>query len=278
MNTTTSANPNPDIKTGRLLHLDYLRGLSALGIMMFHYCSWTMGRFESDSFLGRFGVYGVSIFYVLSGITLFHVYKKKLTATFSSLVDFFKKRFLRIFPLYWVATISTLILLGYNPGIFKLGIHLSGLFGFVKWHESIAVGSWSIGNELVFYAVFPFILFTARKSLWLLVLISASIFCLYVYFAFFAIDPDNKLPGFWRDYVNPLNQLFLFLGGFLIGFVFQHMRIKNLWNIILLIFSLIAFIFYPVNGEFIHLVSGTNRMVFTALCFLICFGFYKAAF
>jgi len=58
----------------RLNSLDYLRGIAAFGIMIYHYSSWTFGRFHADNFMGRVGVYGVAIFYVLSGLTLFHVY------------------------------------------------------------------------------------------------------------------------------------------------------------------------------------------------------------
>jgi exopolysaccharide production protein ExoZ len=54
----------------RYLSLDILRGLSALGIMIYHYLGWILGHFGASNTLGRFGVYGVSIFYILSGLTM----------------------------------------------------------------------------------------------------------------------------------------------------------------------------------------------------------------
>jgi exopolysaccharide production protein ExoZ len=260
----------------RIYSLDYLRGLAALGIMIFHYSSWTFGKFPANTFLGRFGVYGVSTFYILSGLTLFHVYQNKLTLRFSSLYTFFKKRFLRIYPLFWLATIMTIVVLGQNPGRFKLALNFSGLFGFFKWNEGIATGSWSIGNELVFYVLFPFLIFFSRKSLLALMFVTVLAFALHVYFAFHLLPDLNS--GFWRNYVNPLNQVFLFIGGFLIGFLFQHTLIKNSLNFILLSFALILFVFYPVTGQFSDLVTGNTRLVFTFLCFVICFGFYKFSF
>ncbi|MCB0760440.1 MAG: acyltransferase family protein, partial [Flavobacteriales bacterium] len=75
---------------GRLYNLDYLRGLAAFGIMIYHYLTWTLGKFSADDFLGRLGVYGVSVFYVLSGLTLYYVYFHKMQPTRQELVSFFK--------------------------------------------------------------------------------------------------------------------------------------------------------------------------------------------
>jgi peptidoglycan/LPS O-acetylase OafA/YrhL len=46
----------------RLPELDYLRGLAAFGIMIFHYLSWTRGEFSADDTMGRIGIYGVAFF------------------------------------------------------------------------------------------------------------------------------------------------------------------------------------------------------------------------
>ena len=61
----------------RLYNLDYLRGIVAFGIMIYHYFLWTFGKFSADTFIGRLGIYGVSIFYVLSGLTLYYVYYER---------------------------------------------------------------------------------------------------------------------------------------------------------------------------------------------------------
>lgn len=73
----------------RLYNLDYLRGFAAFGIMIYHYSSWSLGNFTADSFMGRIGVYGVSVFYVLSGLTLFYVYKNKMKPTVQDVIYFF---------------------------------------------------------------------------------------------------------------------------------------------------------------------------------------------
>ena len=104
----------------RLANLDYLRGIAAFGIMIYHYQSWLFGKFYAETFMGRVGIYGVSIFYILSGLTLFHVYSDKLTWDVSGVGNFFLKRFCRIYPLLWMVMICTIIIQHKVPGFGKL--------------------------------------------------------------------------------------------------------------------------------------------------------------
>src|SRR5687768_1826084 len=92
----------------RINSLDYLRGLTAFGIMVFHFTSWTFGGYQAQDFLGRVGLYGVSVFYVLSGLILFLIYFRKLKPTLPSLDTFALKRIYRIYPLLWLTAGLTL--------------------------------------------------------------------------------------------------------------------------------------------------------------------------
>ncbi|MBX7051982.1 MAG: acyltransferase [Flavobacteriales bacterium] len=283
-------------QNGRLHNLDYLRGLSATGIMIYHYSMWTNGHAAIDSFICRVGVYGVSVFYVLSGLTLYVVYQDRMIPSWHDLRDFFKKRVLRIFPLLWLATLATLCLPGAVLHVREVILNLTGLFGFVAWDEYVALGSWSIGNELVFYVFFPLFVLTTKKSRWLFWLLAALIIGLFVYFSFFKIDTDHQLRDQWKNYIHPLNQVYLFLGGYIIGWSTQKIRL-NVWMSIALIgLGFVLFAFYPLliqmphigtldsttvalnsmlPGDNVHLVSGWNRVVFSLCCFMVCLGFYK---
>ena len=81
----------------------------------------------------------------------------------------------------------------------------------------------------------------------------------------------------WKNYVNPLNQVFLFLGGFLIGLIFEKTKVSGAVNGLVLFIGIGLFIAYPVEGNDINLVTGVNRFVFTSASFFICFSFYKSA-
>lgn len=262
----------------RLYNLDYLRGLAASGIMVYHYLSWTFGDFKSDTFLGRLGIYGVSLFYVLSGLTLFHVYYNKMKPSKPEVISFFRKRFYRIFPLLWLATFAAILISEKSPDWFDVFLNVTGLFGFVKWDTYFSPGIWSIGNELVFYVFFPFFVLFSRSNKYLMVLLIAIITGLYIYFAYFIIDANSTLSKQWYYYVHPINQVFLFLGGFLTGLIFGKLKLSNYLSLLILVAGLGLFVFYPVSGDPVQLVSGTNRLIFTAACFLISIAFYKSTF
>lgn len=258
----------------RLHNLDYLRGLAAFGIMVFHLTSWSFGKYPSETFMARVGIYGVSIFYVLSGLTLFHVYFHKLKPEFANVLTFFRKRIFRIFPLLWLTSIVAILISRKLPDPYVLFLNLSGIFGFVKWDAYFSPGVWSIGNELAFYAFFPFFVFFIKHSKPLMLILSLIITA----FTFIGLDDAVPLGKQWKNYINPLNQVFLFLSGFLMGLLFKNINLNKKLSIIVLLSSFALFYFYPVSGYRINLVTGINRLVFTSCCFFICLSFYKSIF
>jgi peptidoglycan/LPS O-acetylase OafA/YrhL len=259
----------------RIHNLDYLRGLAALGIMIFHYLSWTLGEFESNTIIGRIGIYGVSIFYILSGLTLYHVYHNNLGLDKKSFVTFFKKRLFRIFPLLWLVTLSSILLFSLKPHWIDLILNFTGLFGVFKWSTYLATGAWSIGNELSFYLFFPFYLWLLKNNKLLARIIYVLVFLVYVFFAFRVLNTEQTLSQNWHNYVNPLNQLFLFASGMLMGHFFNNFSRSVIFIVSILLFGIMLFVFYPALGDTIKIVTGVNRLIFTFSAVLICFGFYK---
>lgn len=257
---------------GRLHTLDYLRGLAALSIMIYHLSVWGSNKLDQHSFLGRLGVYGVSIFYVLSGLTLFHVYFDKMKPSFNDLKNFFLKRFFRIYPLLWLVIFLTLILDKIVPSWKGLFSNLSGLFGLIKWNGYYATGTWSIGNELVFYLFFPVFIFLSKKKPLLFYIFSLLLLGCFLYFAFYKLKINLSLSEQWYNYVNPLNQVFLFLGGYLIGYLFNKIQLSNKGSLLILLIAVSVLFFYPGEG---NIAVGINRVIFSASCFLICFVLYK---
>ncbi|MRI62380.1 acyltransferase, partial [Ornithobacterium rhinotracheale] len=181
----------------RLYNLDYLRGLCAFGIMLYHYLSWTKGDLSATTFMGRLGIYGVSIFYILSGLTLFYVYYDKMNFCKQDIISFAKKRIFRIFPLLWLVTFCSIVISRKIPDLFNLFLNLSGLFGFVRWTAYFSAGVWSIGNELVFYAFFPFFILFSKRYKWLMIALSVIIFSFFIYFSFFKLTDSQSLGSQW---------------------------------------------------------------------------------
>lgn len=258
----------------RLHNLDYLRGLAAFSIMIYHYCGLITGNhYSADTILGRLGIYGVSIFYILSGLTLYLVYQKRINVQ-----DFAIKRIFRIFPLLWLAILATIMVTFKIPESRKLVLNATGLFGFIDPGAYIGMGMWSIGNELVFYVFFPVFMYLINKKSLLFNIFSALLLAVYSVFAFRLLNASNSLAEQWGTYINPLNQVFLFASGVALGHTFQRMRVNNKAILLLLLASVALFVFYPADGDSINLVTGWNRIVFTTIVFLICFCFYKTTY
>jgi len=263
----------------RLSSLDYLRGLAAFGIMAFHYSMWTYGFAKGGDFIGKIGIYAVPVFYVISGLTLYHVYFNKIGGpSKKGLVDFAIKRIFRIFPLFWLMSIATLLIEKITMPLSTILWALSGLFSVYHWENHICYGGWSIGNELVFYLFFPVFIFLSKRSKLSFFIFSLLILLAYLWFAFIRFDSSKSIVDFWLEYMNPLNQVFLFLGGYLIGYLFSGMHIAKATGIAIAVTSFLVFIVYPVKDDSIYLITGINRMAFTLIVFALCFAFYKTEF
>ena len=108
----------------RNFSLEFVRGISILLIIYFHY-NCAISRIVSNGLIhakyyGFTGTIGVSLFFILSGASLSLSTKKNY-----STLSFFQKRFMGIFPLFWVTYIiaalaksiffGTTLIAGKNP-------------------------------------------------------------------------------------------------------------------------------------------------------------------
>jgi exopolysaccharide production protein ExoZ len=264
------------MERNRIESLDHLRGLMALTVMAYHYVTWISGPIGSDNLLGRLGVYAVSIFYVLSGLSLSLVYTARIKFG-TDIIAFLLKRVFRIFPLYYVVITMSLVLsllatIVHGVQYFfpwRIAIlNYTLLFGFVNPEAYLSVGAWSIGNEMVFYSIFPLLFYFSR---WIgrLILVSFLISLgLAVYFAFHVLSPNIPIESQWGSYINPFNQLFLFLSGVLIGLYYRpstNMR-KRVLSAAVGVLCVLVFALFPSRGDEIEIVTRSPRLLLSALC------------
>ncbi|MBK6932817.1 MAG: acyltransferase [Saprospirales bacterium] len=261
----------------RITHLDYLRGLAALAVMFFHYEKWGVETWDANTFLGKCGVYAVSVFFVLSGLTLTLVYEKSGCAQPATWVAFWVKRLFRIFPLLWLTTAATIILDEAPYPIHRILLNFSGLFGFFGPAGDIALGAWSIGDELVYYAVFPFLLWIGLNQRAFFILVWVVTLLTGLLYAFKWIAPDHSITSQWPVYVEPLNHGFFFLSGMAIGLG----RVKLLllppafWKRGVAL-CLLLYIFYTPGSNPIGLVAGVDRIVLSILMIGLTASWYGA--
>lgn len=263
--------------TNRIESLDWLRGLMAIAIMFYHLTYWHISPLDSASFLGRLGVYGVSVFFVLSGLSMAIVYSSfivdKQTATF-----FFIRRIFRIWPLLWICvalvTIPSL-LTGKEVSTIKVMLNITTLFGFVSPGSYLNTGAWSIGNEMVYYALTPILIMTYGKSRTLgNALLALSLF-VGLFFAFVMLDSQKSLADQWHIYINPFNNIFLYVAGIAMYYNLKDVELKPHFVAALFGASIAVFLFYPATGNQIAITTGVNRVIFLLASIMLVTAFYK---
>jgi exopolysaccharide production protein ExoZ len=126
----------------------------------------------------------------------------------------------------------------------------------------------------------PLLLLGSNRIPYIVPLVMIVSVIIGVWFAFVAFNVAETLASQWYIYINPLNQLFLFLGGVAIGGVNTERWRKNVINIAIITIVISSSIFYitPAAGDQVNIISGFNRVILSFCCFSICGGFYLLKF
>ncbi len=144
----------------QLNSIESLRGVAALMVICYH--TVALMKVPAPAHLQlietHFGL-GVPLFYALSGFVLAYGFADRLGSR-EAINAFYIRRIARIAPLFYSVSLTWIVI---NWLLFSvvvqplmLLLNFSFLFGLVPvFHESIAWAGWSIGVEMLFYAIFP---------------------------------------------------------------------------------------------------------------------------
>ena len=198
----------------RVYGLDLIRGVCALAVCFYHVFLWT-----GVADLHTLGTYGVYIFFVVSGASLYVGYAGR-DFNRGEIKRFFLRRFFRLAPLYagvvCLGVLLAAVLDGNLPSLWRFLLNVSLLFGFAApGASSLVTGGWSIGIEVVFYALFPLLLPLVRSRLWPLLLAVAFV-SQHAYIQS-VLATANDLPEAWTAYTQPLSFIFYFVSGLCLG-------------------------------------------------------------
>lgn len=261
----------------RIDSLDWQRGLLAFSIMAYHLSGWELRPLDSSSLLGRLGIYGVSMFFVLSGLSMALVYHRYIQGPASSL-KFYVRRIFRIWPLLWFAVAfgtGAAVLAGQAPNWRLIALNLTTAFGFVEPSAYFNVGAWSIGNEMVYYALTPFIILAFNRSIALGNALTLAAVAVGAWFSFGVLATDVSLATQWARYINPFNNLFLYCAGIALFYNFRHVALGMRTVAVVFAAALGVFLLYPASGDQIVIVTGTGRAVFSLASIALVLAFYK---
>ncbi|MCM2535843.1 acyltransferase [Neobacillus pocheonensis] len=144
----------------KLLLVQSLRGIAAL-IVLIHHGAGIGKKYLNYEYLNNIfsaGWLGVDFFFVLSGFIIYYVHHKDIGQK-QRLKQFYLKRFLRVYPIYWIMTIVLVTLfflvpswgIGYET---KLNVIIKSILLLPQSHDPIVNVGWSLVYEVFFYAVF----------------------------------------------------------------------------------------------------------------------------
>jgi exopolysaccharide production protein ExoZ len=153
------AHPAPMPKTNFNLGIQLLRGIAAL-LVVFHHSleeSRALSPHIAPKWLILSGACGVDIFFVISGFIIYNVtYGRSKTKPEPPPV-FLLKRFLRIFPMYWICLAATLALWSsgyfYKSMVMDFPRFLSALF-LLPFGAPVIDVAWTLVFEMYFYYIF----------------------------------------------------------------------------------------------------------------------------
>lgn len=191
---------NEHKKKARLFPLDFIRVIGAVLIVLFHFnvsmYLFPDIRLKPLLFLnfanGNIGHIGVSLFFILSGASLMYTYEARLKPA-----DYFKKRFMSIYPLFWVAYSAFFI---HHYVLEKTGIpdiprsHLLlsaiGIDGYLNYLTPTfyLIGEWFLGCIILIYLLFPLLRLAVQNHPRLTPWAAAAVYVPLVLFYPFQMD------------------------------------------------------------------------------------------
>lgn len=226
-----------------------LRMLACIGIILMHVKSNMNFQFGNylDIIINSFTQF-VFLFMVISAFSMCCGYYEKIKNNNMKLEEFYKKRIMKIWPIFTILVLLDVIVEHNKNSILEGYADITMMFGFIpKKLEVIGVG-WFIGLIFIFYMIFPFFvfLFSNKKRAWIVTL--NSLVMNLVGITYFDLHRENMF----------YSLLFFCVGGMIYLYRNEIIKIvKNKKNIIVFIYiiCIIGYYIIPNNNIIIEMLK-----------------------
>lgn len=251
---------SPPEGLAHVVTVDCARGLLAVSVMAYHYL-----HLEGIAHVERVAYYAVYAFFVVSGFALFLRYRTDLN-TAQDVRRYVARRVFRIAPLFYLAIILHVVLVGPEAAQgYKVVWSASLLFGFANpGSASLLMGGWSIGIEMVFYLLLPFIAWTLRSMAALSLATVAALAFSAAFVNFTLQDQQSFDAALWSAYTQPAAFFGYFMAGILLAGLFVAFPTKGrFWPVLVLVAALVPFLLIEATHP-IELLVGWRGLALTA--------------
>ncbi len=264
--------------------IDYLRGILALCIAVYHYLSWShLISIDSNHFLFRVALYGVSMFFIISGFSLAYTYKNTNFLKRIQVINYFRRRIARIYPLFFLVIVWAIMINYREVGSIKDFLIQSFILFRLFDVSGLTPGAWSIGIEVVLYIIFPFLMYMStlvfRYSKYLFFITSLLIIGYILQLSMFENNYYAKMGyAYFKVYVaNMYNHIYFFLFGVVVALLYEKLfSIQLFKKYYLFIMGICIVLFYSIHvndSEFYYILYRWDRLIFSLLTFLTFISF-----
>ncbi len=212
----------------RVRQLDLIRVICTFGIFYYHFF---VTRIDSLVTIGKYnssiGGICVAVFFLVSGFSL-RINNETITP------KYYFNRVLTIYPAFWIAYFYF-----YTRAVFRTGrlfpwdgtskwsiiqsiLGIDGLLAIHGFRNCYQIGEWFLGCLIIFYLIYPIILFLVKKSACLVFIIISVIFGIELVIYHQNIPMFLVIPE-----LNILTQLFNFGIGVIFGSIHRKKTIPN---------------------------------------------------
>ncbi|WP_339266750.1 acyltransferase [Paenibacillus sp. FSL R5-0470] len=254
----------------RLNSLQSMRGIAALTVLFFH-ATLLFSTLDYDFFNGVFqqGYAGVDLFFVISGFVIYYIHKIDIGVSKKGKA-FFVKRFLRVYPIYWLILVFLIPVYFLIPSFGDEETRNVGnliksvlLIPQPPEHMPLTV-AWTLSHEILFYLMFGSLIILKKRASYPII-----IAWLFATLILFLVDfADGVSFNYWLDFLfNAFN--LEFLGGLFAAHLILNN--KNKYGMYFIIIGLVYFILSWGNDYYGFL--RINRVISYGIpSFLLIYG------
>ncbi|HEY6430479.1 MAG TPA: acyltransferase, partial [Acetobacteraceae bacterium] len=177
-----SSKPDGHRISSRLDGVEAARGIAAVLVAMVHATGLSYSS-RPDAGLPFGGLFlfahaGVDFFFVLSGFIIYRVHRGDIGSP-HRLSRYAWRRFVRIYPTYWIILAGFGLLLLYSPekdpSVTSLGNTIASTFLLPRFQRPIIPNAWTLRHELIFYVLFGLLILNRHLGRILLAIWAALI-------------------------------------------------------------------------------------------------------
>ncbi|HEV7783319.1 MAG TPA: acyltransferase [Chitinophagaceae bacterium] len=175
--------------------IQVIRGLACVLVVLHHGGENTKIIFDIPFLFDffKFGYAALDIFFVLSGFIITYTSMPHIGEK-ENLGNFLKRRFVRIYPIYWLIISGFLVVQALVPAYYKTlyPLEFSTLLStylILPQHIMVNGVSWSLTYEIFFYLLFPMAFLIKSKKL-LVVILSVCTLSLLIFTLFFSANVE----------------------------------------------------------------------------------------